>query len=620
MKKSHDLPRAFSLALLMVLSLSIGLPALAAEPTAEPRESLRLADPAVLDALRATDTPGLPRNLTPGERAHLRLPDLSRIPRQPPMAEALFTAAEYERNASILMRWGNFNSVLTEMIVPITTGDSLARVLLVVASTTQRSSASQTLAAAGANLARVDFLIAPSNSVWIRDYGPRFTSADNARIIVDHPYNRPRPQDNQVPAAVAALLDEPLFLLPLNHGGGNFHLFANGEAFMTDLIVEENDGLTAQDVKDLYASFHGLDLTLLPALPAQFDSTQHLDMWFLPVDDRTVIIGDYRNPPPGITPSTFTNTVINVTESTVALIEARGYTVLRTPGWRAQTGAHHTYTNAVIVNDQVLICRFNSFPSQNAQAQSVFELAFPEKTIIPVDCSTIINSAGALHCIVKHKPAPFFRLEAEQSSIQACIPEAGTLSSEWTLSLVGLNGYADTVSLQSELEAGGVSLAFSQPTLVSGETITWSLAVDAGAQAGVSELRLLGIDEPSAGLPLSLSLSLGPAAPAPELVSPMDLAEQVELGPVLSWSPVAAASAYRVQAALDPQFLSLLLDAETAEAELPLAFNLPGNRAIYWRVLSLSDCGAGSWGAARRFTTRALTEAENRLFDDRFQP
>jgi agmatine deiminase len=200
----------------------------------------RLADPAVIEALRATDTPGLPKNLTPGERPHLRLPDLSRTPRVPPVAAHLHTASEFDRNEAIIMRWGNFNSVLTEMIVPITTGDSLASVLLVVANSSQQSSAASTLAAAGANLNAVDFLIAPSDSVWIRDYGPRFSSADNERIIVDHEYNRPRPQDNQIPAAIASHLGEDLYDMPIAHGGGNFHLFANGQAYMTDLIVNEN--------------------------------------------------------------------------------------------------------------------------------------------------------------------------------------------------------------------------------------------------------------------------------------------------------------------------------------------------------------------------------------------
>jgi len=587
---------------------------------AEFQSDLHLADPAVLEALRATDTPGLPRNLTAGERPHLRLQDLSRVPRVPPVAEALFTAAEFERNAAILMRWGNFNSVLTEMIVPITTGDSLASVLLIVASTAQQASASSTLAAAGANLERVEFLVAPSNSVWIRDYGPRFSSADNERIIVDHQYNRPRPQDNQIPAAVAAFLNEDLVAMPINHGGGNFHLFANGEAFMTDLIVAENPGYTAQGVIDLYASYQGLDLTLLPALPASFDSTQHLDMWFLPVDDRTVIIGDYRTPPPGVNPSTLTNTVIGVTESTVALMEARGYTVLRTPGWRAQTGAHHTYTNAVIVNYLVLICRFNNFANQNAQARVVFEQAFPDKTIVPVDCSGIITSAGALHCIVKHKPASFFRLEVDQPSAAACVPRSGSSELSFELSLTGINGFNREVQLLSAGEPAGVSSRFVPATLAAPGQASWLLTIEAGAAAGPSSISLVGADDLAAGLPLGISLALQAAPSGPDLLEPPDLADQVALNPVLEWSATDGALDYRVQLAADPSFEWILVDEVSSATLLAVPEALVSGRSYYWRVLARNDCGEGVWSATRRFQTRLLTEPESRLFSDRFEP
>src|SRR5690606_26595374 len=90
---------------------------------------------------------------------------------------------------------------------------------------------------------------------------------------------------------------------------------------------------------------------------------------------------------------------------TAADMAGRGYTVYRTPGWRA-SGAHHTYTNSVIVNKTVLVCQFNGYSAQNAQAVSVFEEAMPFHDIVPIDCSGIIGLSGAVHCIVMHVPHP----------------------------------------------------------------------------------------------------------------------------------------------------------------------------------------------------------------------
>src|SRR5690606_23189118 len=94
-----------------------------------------------------------------------------------------------------------------------------------------------------------------------------------------------------------------------------------------------------------------------------------------------------------------------VTEATASLMASRGYTVFRTPGWRTGN-THFTYTNSVIVNQTVLVCQFNGYPTQNAQALAVFEEAMPYHDIVPIDCSDIIGSAGAIHCIVMHVPYP----------------------------------------------------------------------------------------------------------------------------------------------------------------------------------------------------------------------
>lgn len=379
--------------------------------TATQQSGLRLADPAVLERLQREDArnPGLPRHLA-AEEARRARPSAAPppLPDNLPPYSFLRTQAEYERNDAILMRWGQFNAELTSMIVPITTGDSRARVILIVANQVQQNNAANALSQAGANLGRIDFLQAPSDSVWIRDYGPRFASGDFGRIIVDHTYDRPRPLDNSVPQSVAGAYGLPIYLLPLLQGGGNYHSFANGEAFITDHILRENPGVSREQMKQLFASYQGVDLTFFGTLSVDpngnsgggfinwYDGTGHLDMWFLPADDNTVIIGQYAEQEWGGIPHA-------VTEEAVTEMTARGYTVLRTPGWRSG-GSHFTYTNGVIVNDIVLICAFSGYAQQNAAALATYQQAFPDRTVIAVNCSNIISAAGALHCIVKHQP------------------------------------------------------------------------------------------------------------------------------------------------------------------------------------------------------------------------
>jgi agmatine deiminase len=372
----------------------------------------RLADPTVLAELRQLDRPVPPathfRPLPP-----TRTSDFHELVRQAPDVTFLRTFAEYETNAGILMRWrpGNFNTELTSMIVPITTGNSRTIVYLVVRpGGSDQQHAENWLGSAGADLDRVAFVEAPNDSVWIRDYGPRFVSADFQRVIIDHTYEgaASRPNDNAVPGFVAGHLDETLYTIPLVHGGGNYHQFANGEAFVTDSILNRNPGLSTLQVMDLFALYQGADVTLLGSLPQSFDGTQHLDMWFMPADDDTVIINDYSDPPPDS--AWIPNEVISVTESAVAEMLARGYEVKRIPAWRTTNPqpwsslTHVTYSNTVVINDVVITCEYPGYDEQNAEVMHVMTQAFPDRNVIAIDCSNIIHSSGALHCVVKHMP------------------------------------------------------------------------------------------------------------------------------------------------------------------------------------------------------------------------
>jgi len=248
-------------------------------------------------------------------------------------------------------------------------------------------------------MSRVKFIVTTTDTVWMRDYGPRFIINNGKRAIVDHTYNRLRPNDDRFPEAWQALTGEARFVLPLVHGGGNFHLFANREAYMTSLVLGENLNLSARQIRDLYTSYQGQLLEIRDPLPASFDSTQHIDMWMLPVADNKVIISEY---------DASLTVPRQVSEAAASDFAARGYQVFRTPGWQSN-GSHYTYANAVLLNRLALVCQFNGQSARNAQALATFQSALPDKQIVPLDCTSIITQAGALHCIVKHVPDVLFR-------------------------------------------------------------------------------------------------------------------------------------------------------------------------------------------------------------------
>ncbi len=375
-------------------SLIAGMLLTCAAAGAEP-----LVDPAYLANIK-DDYTTPPRGMTAAERASWQTPDLARMPAAPPNGNVR-AQAEYESTDGLLIRWGSQNALLTEMVVAATTLDATARMYIVVTGEAQRNAAADILAGAGANMSRVEFIIQPCNtgcSVWMRDYGPRFIESDGIRAVIDHTYNRPRAVDNAFPDLWSASTLDPQYDIPLVHGGGNFHLFANRRAFMTRLIQNENAGSNAQQIHDLYRDYQGLDVEIVDAFPSSFDSTQHIDMWTLPVDDDEIIVSDY--------PENGDQTPDAIADTFAAARAQEGYTVYRIPGWSSGfgTGTHYTYANSVVLNSIVMICTFNGQDARNEQARAVYAAAFEDKTIVQVNCSGIIGLAGAIHCIVMHVP------------------------------------------------------------------------------------------------------------------------------------------------------------------------------------------------------------------------
>lgn len=366
-------------------------------------EEKPLVDPAYLSTIK-DDRPPTSRGMTPAERASWRAPDLSAMILAPP-PDPVRAQAEYERNDGLLVRWGSRSALITQMAVAATTLDATARMFVVVTGQAQRDTAFATLQGAGVDMARVEFITqactpAGSCSEWMRDYGPRFIDSLGSRASVDHVYNRlpTRSTDDAFPDVWSAVRAEPQYDIPLVHGGGNFHLFSNRRAFMTTLIENENAGSSAQQIRDLYRAYQGLDVEIVPAFPSTFDSTQHIDMWVYPVDDNEVIVSDY--------PEAGDEVPNSIADAFAAARAAEGYTVYRTPGWSSGfgTGTHFTYANSIALNSIVMVCTFSGQAARNEEARAVYAAAFENKRIVQIDCSSIIGSAGAIHCIVMHVP------------------------------------------------------------------------------------------------------------------------------------------------------------------------------------------------------------------------
>ncbi len=61
-----------------------------------------------------------------------------------------------------------------------------------------------------------------------------------------------------------------------------------------------------------------------------------------------------------------------------------------------------TYANFLFVNGAVLLPVYGV--TQDKEAIAIFKTVFPDREIVPIDCSVLIRQHGSLHCVTMHYP------------------------------------------------------------------------------------------------------------------------------------------------------------------------------------------------------------------------
>ncbi|MCP3904112.1 MAG: hypothetical protein GY715_10810 [Planctomycetes bacterium] len=328
---------------------------------------------------------------------------------QEPTSGVVTSPQDYTPIGGVVFRYstGAWPGVVTDCVRTLTgdpTHDEIAYVI--VASASQQSAATTQFANAGADLSKVQFIIMPSDSIWLRDYGPHFIWQSGTLAIVDSHYYPTRPNDNFSPT----LLADDEFLIPsydigLYYSGGNFQAGVGTTGFKTALIYLDNPGFGATFIGELMDRYQGIEtLHIFPQLPGSVDGTGHIDMWFYVVDSDTVVISEFL---PGENA-----TAIAITNNAATYMEGQGYEVFRVPDENAfhpnDPQCHYTYTNAYRVNDRIFIPQYGDagpiFQARDLEAIAIWEQAAPDAEIIGINCYDIIWAAGAIHCIMMQVP------------------------------------------------------------------------------------------------------------------------------------------------------------------------------------------------------------------------
>ena len=323
------------------------------------------------------------------------------------------TMAEWEELQALMITWRTHYGILAQIV------DHAKEECEVIVVCNNASTASAQLENTyGVDISEnVTFLEAPSNSIWIRDYGPNtiYTNDVDSLLLLDWIYNRNRPKDDSLVTSVSEHLGIPLLQTleapnDLVHTGGNFMADGLGMGFSSELVLDENGPFNTygvsnhseEDIDEIMYQYMGID-EYVKMDNLDFDLIHHIDMHMKLLDERTLLVGKY---PEGIADGPEIEANIQYVLSNFTTHYGEPFDVIRIPmppepdgDYPDSNGDYLTYANAVFVNNTILVPTY--YEPYDSIALNIWRENMPGYNVQGINCNSIIPQSGAIHCITK---------------------------------------------------------------------------------------------------------------------------------------------------------------------------------------------------------------------------
>ena len=248
---------------------------------------------------------------------------------------------------------------------------------------------------AGVNMENVEFLNANTDSYWIRDFGPWYIFDGKEPAIVDNKYNRPRPNDDNLPSEFAKYWDIPMYGMNVVHTGGNMMQDGFGVGVSDDIVVKESvaQGITEEQVYERMKAYLGIDPYHVTIDP-QGDYIAHVDCWGKYLAPDKILLARV----PESNPRYPYYEEVAEYFATTNCCWGYPYKVYRVdiPGGSVIS----PYTNSLILNNKVLV-PMGTYSAFNEQALALYREAMPGYEVIGIENKSYYNgwlNTDALHC------------------------------------------------------------------------------------------------------------------------------------------------------------------------------------------------------------------------------
>lgn len=278
----------------------------------------------------------------------------------------------------------------------------------------EKSKIENTLIENKVDMSKIDFVIAKSDDVWVRDSGPVFVYDKDGNLnIADFEFDgwgekAEYKNDNKIPSKVGNEKNIPVinidrFVLE----GGSVELDGNG-TFMGTLssVVSENrnDELTVKEAEEYITQYLGTtNFIWLHGVINEDITDAHIDGMARFIDDKTILTvneEDFSELYESINMDDY-DKLLNAKNS-----KGENYEIIELPLTKnIPNGVDYkgSYLNYYIGNDVVLLPVYDD--ENDSIAIDIISDLYPNRKVIPINVNSLYKYGGMIHCVTQQQPS-----------------------------------------------------------------------------------------------------------------------------------------------------------------------------------------------------------------------
>jgi agmatine deiminase len=292
------------------------------------------------------------------------------------------------------------------------------KVYVLVKNCTSDDQLEEQLGRAGAQRSQVQICHIPYNDSWMRDAGPIFITNPSSKeyplVAHDFIFNawgkkyEPYDDDDAIPQHASRLLQLPLIRHDLVLEGGSIDVNGQGCVLTTKqclLNKNRNPQLSQEQIEAQLKRFLGLTQVLWLDEGIEGDDTDgHIDdITRFVSPSRILTVVENNRSDPNYAP------LKSNAEKLRQMRDQKGdpFEIIELPmpdkrveGPFGRSPA--SYANFLIANNCVLVPVYSA-PNE-AAVLTLFQDAFPDRSIIPIECTALVAGLGSIHCVTQQQP------------------------------------------------------------------------------------------------------------------------------------------------------------------------------------------------------------------------